>query len=64
MDDRRWLVPKVREEKRSEGYWESFHNWLNFDFGLSEDKEVGGGIRRLCKDGARCALDLYQERDS
>jgi hypothetical protein len=39
MDDRRWLVPKVREEKRSEGYWESFHNWLNFDFGLAKIKK-------------------------
>lgn len=36
MDDRRWLVPKVREEKRSEVYWEGFHSWLKFEFGLSK----------------------------
>jgi hypothetical protein len=36
LDDRRWLVPKVREEKRPEGYWEGFHSWLKFEFGLSK----------------------------
>jgi hypothetical protein len=36
MDDRRWLVPKVREEKKPEGYWEEFHSWLKFELGLSK----------------------------
>lgn len=34
MDDRRWLIPKVREAKRPEGYWVDFHEWLKAEHGL------------------------------
>jgi len=33
MEDRRWLVPKVREQKRSAEEWRAFHAWLK-DGGL------------------------------
>jgi Family of unknown function (DUF5906) len=36
MDDRRWLVPKVREAKRPEGYWAAFHEWLQAEQGLEK----------------------------
>jgi hypothetical protein len=36
QDDRRWLVPKVREEKRSEEYWDIFHTWLRAERGLEK----------------------------
>jgi uncharacterized protein DUF5906 len=29
MEDRRWLVPEVREQKRSTEEWQAFHAWLN-----------------------------------
>jgi hypothetical protein len=29
--DRRWLVPRVVEEQRSEGWWKEFYAWLNGD---------------------------------
>lgn len=35
MEDRRWLVPKVREQKRSPEEWRAFHAWLN-DGGLQK----------------------------
>jgi hypothetical protein len=38
LDDRRWLVPKVSEEKRPEKYWETFHHWLRRKEGLEKIK--------------------------
>lgn len=35
MDDRRWFVPKVSEEKRPPEYWEAFNVWLTQEGGLS-----------------------------
>ena len=35
-DDRRWLVPMVTLEKRSDAYWEKFHNWLEKKGGLGK----------------------------
>ena len=29
MEDRRWLVPEVREQKRSPEDWQAFHAWLD-----------------------------------
>jgi len=34
MDDRRWFVPKISEEKRPAKYWESFNRWLGYEGGL------------------------------
>lgn len=34
MDDRRWFVPKLTEEKRRIDYWEEFNLWLNAQGGL------------------------------
>lgn len=34
MDDRRWFVPKLTEEKRGVEYWEKFNTWLQFQGGL------------------------------
>ena len=34
-DDRRWLVPRVSEEKRPGKYWEQFNDWLNHEGGLN-----------------------------
>jgi len=34
-DDRRWLVPKLSEQKRPPSYWESFNSWLRFEGGLN-----------------------------
>ena len=28
-EDRRWLVPRVTEKKRSRAYWHDFYQWLN-----------------------------------
>ena len=33
-DDRRWLVPKLSEEKRPAEYWESLNSWLQLEGGL------------------------------
>jgi hypothetical protein len=29
--DRRWLVPRVTEEKREHEYWRELHTWLSGD---------------------------------
>jgi hypothetical protein len=34
MDDRRWLVPKITEEKQKPSYWSEFNNWLAEEGGL------------------------------
>lgn len=34
MDDRRWFVPRITEEKRPRGYWEKFISWLTAEGGL------------------------------
>lgn len=34
LDDRRWAVPKVREEKLTNEYWASFYEWLYHEGGL------------------------------
>lgn len=34
MGDRRWLVPRVAETKRSDEEWTAFHKWLEEDNGL------------------------------
>jgi hypothetical protein len=39
MDDRRWLVPKLTEQKNADpNYWIEFNRWLNEDDGLSKVK--------------------------
>lgn len=35
MDDRRWMVPQISEEKRPAKYWEELNGWLSQDGGLS-----------------------------
>lgn len=35
-DDRRWFVPKLREEKREPGYWIKLNRWLEEDGGLGK----------------------------
>lgn len=35
MDDRRWLVPKVSERKKSSEYWDRLNAWLTFEGGLA-----------------------------
>lgn len=53
-DDRRWLIPRVTEEKESEEYWSSFRDWLYNHDGhgkiihwakkfLEKNKHVGRG---------------------
>lgn len=34
VDDRRWLVPKITDEKRPADYWSQFNRWLNEEGGL------------------------------
>jgi hypothetical protein len=34
MDDRRWLIPRLSEKKRSDGYWEKLNRWLAYEGGL------------------------------
>jgi len=34
MDDRRWFVPKITDEKRDSAYWQNFNNWLTMEGGL------------------------------
>jgi hypothetical protein len=34
-DDRRWLVPKLSEQKRPPIYWQDFNSWLKYDGGLN-----------------------------
>jgi len=34
MDDRRWYVPRLSEEKRPAAYWDKFNTWLQFEGGL------------------------------
>lgn len=36
MDDRRWYVPRLSEEKREPGYWDKFNTWLTFEGGLNK----------------------------
>lgn len=38
FDDRRWLVPKVTEEKKEYAYWEKFNHWLLGEGGLGKIK--------------------------
>lgn len=38
FDDRRWLVPKVTEEKQEFEFWEKFNNWLVGEGGLGKIK--------------------------
>lgn len=33
-NDRRWLVPRVTDNKESSKYWTTFNNWLNHEGGL------------------------------
>lgn len=35
-EDRRWLIPKVTEEKRPEAYWIKFNKWLTNEDGLGK----------------------------
>lgn len=35
MDDRRWFVPKVTDDKQTPGYWDNFNRWLTHRGGLS-----------------------------
>jgi Family of unknown function (DUF5906) len=35
MDDRRWFVPKITDNKRDAAYWDAFYKWLRFEGGLS-----------------------------
>lgn len=35
LDDRRWFVPKVTEEKKEPSYWSEFNSWLSDHGGLS-----------------------------
>lgn len=35
MDDRRWFLPYVTEEKRSQSYWSKLNNWLTREGGLN-----------------------------
>lgn len=34
MDDRRWFVPKLTEEKWAKKYWDDFNDWLQWHGGL------------------------------
>lgn len=34
MDDRRWFVPKITDEKRQAAYWEGLNQWLMEEGGL------------------------------
>jgi hypothetical protein len=34
LDDRRWLVPKVTEEKANPGFWKELNDWLTKQGGL------------------------------
>jgi effector-binding domain-containing protein len=36
QEDRRWLIPKVREEKKPKEYWDMFHGWLEAEQGLEK----------------------------
>ncbi len=38
MDDRRWFVPTVTENKRHPGEWAALHKWLSEDGGLNKIK--------------------------
>jgi hypothetical protein len=33
-NDRRWLVPRVTDDKKNSAYWTDFNNWLNHEGGL------------------------------
>ena len=35
MDDRRWFVPKLTEEKKPADYWQKLNDWLTLEGGLS-----------------------------
>ena len=35
MEDRRWLVPKITEEKKPKAWWDAFFNWLDEEDGLA-----------------------------
>lgn len=37
-DDRRWLIPKLTEEKRTYEYWDGLNDWLTQDGGLEKIK--------------------------
>jgi hypothetical protein len=39
FDDRRWLVPRVSEDKRDSGYWADFNHWLARKGGLQFIKQ-------------------------
>lgn len=43
QSDRRWYLPRVREEKRSTKFWIDFYGWLQEDGGL-------GIIKRWCRE--------------
>lgn len=34
-DDRRWLVPRVTEQKMGGAWWQRFHDWLELEGGLA-----------------------------
>ena len=38
MEDRRWLVPRITETKRSAEYWIGFNRWLRDEGGLAKIK--------------------------
>lgn len=38
MEDRRWLLPRVTETKRTAEYWTTFNRWLRDEGGLSKIK--------------------------
>jgi hypothetical protein len=54
LDDRRWLVPKVSEEKRPERYWEEFHHWLRRKHGL---EKIRYWAEKLFKDYVKTGQD-------
>jgi hypothetical protein len=37
-EDRRWLVPELREAKRPQSFWNAFYNWLSLEGGLGKIK--------------------------
>jgi hypothetical protein len=54
LDDRRWLVPKVSEEKRPEAYWETFHHWLRRKHGL---EKIRHWAEKMFKDYVKTGQD-------
>lgn len=52
MDDRRWLVPKVREDKRDVNYWTEFNYWLERKGGLKFIKHWAGEFKDYVRSGA------------